>query len=352
MSTVRVDPGLPLINATPEERAAAADRRNAVLEQVIRQTASAPGVEAVALTDALPLDRNRTWGLQAVGRDQKPGESLGAFLYVVGPGYFEAMGIPIRSGRGFSFDDSRKRQGVIVVNETAARRLWPGESAVGRLVRTSDTEVQVIGVVADVRQTSLEEEAPAPQMYLAITQFDGVSSELVIRSRLTPAALTPAVRARVAAVDPAIVVAEVKPLGALVERAISPRRFLLRLLSGFAGVALLLACLGVYGVVSYAVSQRVQEIGVRMALGATSGDVRRLVLGGTLRIAAVGLAFGLVLSLLLSRLIEALLYDTSPTDALTFATAALVLLGVALMAGLAPAWRASRTSPLTALRGD
>jgi ABC-type antimicrobial peptide transport system permease subunit len=185
-----------------------------------------------------------------------------------------------------------------------------------------------------------------------MTQGDGVGSELVVRSTLPPPVLSPSIRARVAAIDPAIVVSEMKPLGALVERAISPRRFLVRLLGGFAGVALLLACLGIYGVVSYTVSQRVQEIGVRLALGATAGDVRRLVLGGTLRLAALGLAAGLLLALLLSRLIATLLYATSPSDAMTFGSVALVLVGVALMAGLAPAWRASRTNPLTALRGD
>jgi MacB-like periplasmic core domain len=165
VSTIRVDPGNLLIDGTPEQRAAAAEPRNALLKQVMGDVGAIPGVERVGLSDALPLDRGRTWGLEAIGADQKPGESLSAFLYVVGPGYFDAMGIAIRGGRDFSFDDTRQRPGVLIVNETAARLLWAGESAVGRQARTGDTQLQVVGVVADVRQTNLEDETPAPQMY-------------------------------------------------------------------------------------------------------------------------------------------------------------------------------------------
>jgi ABC-type antimicrobial peptide transport system permease subunit len=211
--------------------------------------------------------------------------------------------------------------------------------------------LQVIGVAADVRQTSLEE-APGLQMYLPYLQFGLMGSELIVRSQLPPSTLAPSVRAAIGAIDPTLVTSELRSIEHLVERAISPRRFLLRLLGAFAGLALLLACLGIYGVVSYAVSQRVQEIGVRMALGATAADVRRLVLGGTLRLAAIGLALGLGASLLLARLIAALLFSTSPRDTATFVAAALLLLTVALVAGALPAIRASRTNPLSALRAE
>jgi predicted permease len=338
---VRIDPNMTL----------KVEQQRAQLDEVSRAVAAIPSVEAVGFTDALPLDRNRSWHLAAVGRDRRPNEDLGPFVYVVGPGYFSAMGMQVKDGRDFTNDDTAERPGVVVVNETAARMLWRGESPVGRGAVTGDTPLQVIGVVADVRQTAIEE-GGQPQMYLSYRQFGSAGSDLIVRSTLPMSALGPALRERVATVDRTLVAAELRPVGNLVERAISPRKFLLRLLGGFAAIAVLLACLGIYGLVSYTVNQRVQEIGVRMALGATASDVRRLVMGGTLRLAAVGLGLGLVAALLLARLITSLLYSTSPTDAGTFAATAVVLLLVALVASAVPAFRAARTNPLSALRAD
>jgi hypothetical protein len=263
------------------------------------------------------------------------------------------MAIPIKAGRDISVDDTAERPRVVLVNETLAQMLWPGQNALGRLAHTGDVTrpLHVIGVVGDVRQTSLEE-GSSPQMYLAYAQVGGAGTELVIRSTLSPAVLASSVRAALGAIDPALVTSAIRPIETLVERAVSPRRFLLRLLGGFAGLALLLACLGIYGVVSYAVSQRVQEIAVRMALGATAGGVCREVLAGTLRLAAAGVGLGLIASFGLARLIAALLFGTSPTDSTTFAGTALLLTTVAVVAGAVPALRASSINPISALRAE
>jgi predicted permease len=331
------------------------EQRTALLEEVRRRVAAIPGVEAVGHTDALPLDRNRSWGLQAMGQEEKPsGESLDAFVYVVGPGYFDAMGIPLKAGRDFSNEDTSTRPRVLIVSETVARHLWPGEQAVGRLADSGgnpDKPFHVIGVVADVRQTSLEEGA-APQMYVVHTQRVAGGYDLVIRSTLPSTVLTSSVRATLATIDPTLVTSEFRPVQGLVERVMSPRRFLLTLLTGFSVLALVLACLGIYGVVSYGVSQRVHEIGLRMALGATGTDVCRLVLSSTVRLAGIGVGLGLVASFMLARLIATLLFETSPTDLATFGITAALLTLVALVAAVVPAIRAACISPLTALRTE
>ncbi len=179
-----------------------------------------------------------------------------------------------------------------------------------------------------------------------------MSSDLIVRSSRPLASLLPELRAALAELDSSLLVTEVRPIADLVDRAVSPRRFLLSLIAGFSAIGLLLASLGIYGVISYGVTQRAQEIGVRMALGATSRDVRRQVMGETLKLVAAGLGVGLIAALALARLIDALLFGTSPSDPTTFVTAALVLVTVAALAGYVPALRASRVDPMTALRAE
>ena len=329
----------------------AAERRRLRLLDAAHRIGEVAGVEAAALTDALPLDRNRTWGISAPGAVYPERQFPGAFVYIVGPGYLRAMGIALRKGRDFSEHDTPARQPVVIVNESLARILFGNQEPVGRVAEINGNPTTVIGVVADVRQTSLDE-APASQMYLPYARGGGVSSDLIVRSTLPPGSLVPSLRASLNAIDPSLAITEVRPLDDLVDRAVSPRRFLLMLLGGFAGVGLLLASLGIYGVISYGVSQRVQEIGVRMALGATAGTVRGQVLRETMQLAAAGIAVGAVASLAVARLIGSLLYDTSPTDPLPFAATAVLLLAVAALAGYVPAHRASRVDPMTALRAE
>jgi putative ABC transport system permease protein len=335
---VRVDPNSAL---SPAERGAfAAD--------VQRRVTAIAGIEAVGITDMLPLDRNRQWDLGRTGDDRRYWPS--AFVYMTSPGYLDAMRIPLRAGRDFSAHDMADSRSVIILNETIARQLWPDRDPIGQSV-VSDVERRVVGVVADVRQTSLEESAVA-QMYLPITQADPVSWHLVIRSMLPINTLATQVRAALRERDPNLVTTEFRPLESLVERATSPRRFLLSLLSGFSSIALLLACLGIYGIVSYGVAQRSREIGVRMALGATAGDIRRDVLGGTLRLTLTGLLIGVAGALAGARLVSSLLFETASTDPITFTATTLLLVTVSLVAGFVPAQRAARIDPMQALRAE
>ncbi len=320
------------------------------LADVARQLRDMPGVEAAGLTDALPLDRNRTWDLAVPGHVYPNNNAPLAFVYITGPGYLRAMGIPLRKGRDF---DDRDVPGAaptmpIIINETLARTLFPDQDAVGREAATGDTHCTIVGVVADVRQMRVDE-PPASQMYLPF-EGQGGPSELIVRSALPAATLVNSLRAAVGRADQSVAVTEVRELSDLVDRAVSPRRFLLTLLGGFAAVGLLLASLGIYGVISYGVAQRGQEIGVRMALGATAGNVQSQVMRETLRLAVAGLGVGLLAALGVSRLIAALLYDTSPVDPAAFGITALLLIGVAAIAGYLPALRASRVDPSTALR--
>jgi predicted permease len=329
-------------------------QRSAELDRVLGSVRTMPGVDAAGLSDALPLDRNRAWDIRALGEEQRLSRPVGAFVYVVSPDYFRAMGIPLINGRDFSADDLANRPRVLIVNETLARTLWPDQNAIGRLATTNGdaaNPLTVVAVVADVRQSSLEAE-PGPQMYVAYAQAGGLETDLVVRSALPPETLAASLRARKAEIEPAFAGAEVRPLDALVDRASSARRFLVLLIGAFSALALVLACVGIYGVVSYGVSQRQQEFALRMAIGATGTDLCRDVLTATARLASVGLAVGLLASLGLGRLIEALLFNTSPGDTTAFASTALLLMVVAMVAGAVPAIRASRANPIAALRGD
>ena len=325
------------------------DQRTTLYGELARRAAALPGVEAVGLTDALPLDRDRTWGVLVPGRRYEKRPPPLAFAYVAGPGYLRAMGIPLRAGRDFTESDTPSSARVAMVNQTLARTLYPDVDPVGRTILVLGNEVRIVGVVADVRQTSLDER-PVPQVYMALTQNSGGSVDLVVRTTLPPSTLAPALRSALAGVDPRLATTEVRPIEDLVERALSPHRFLLSLLAGFSALALTLASVGIYGVVSYGVSRRVPEIGVRMALGATGSDVRRHILAETLRLALAGIAVGVVASLALTRVISSLLFATSPTDPATFVLMMLTLGCVALVAGYLPALRASRVEPMQALR--
>jgi predicted permease len=332
-----------------------------ILNEVTRRVSALPGVEGAGLSDALPLDRNRTWGIGVPGRDYPPGQRPLTFVYVISPGYFDAMGIEIRQGRDFTTQDlpqpapdgpNQPERRAVIVNETLARTLYPGVDPLGRVATTNNNmALTIVGVVRDVRQTSLDE-APAAQMYLSWAQGAGAGLDLIVRTSLPPGAVMPAIRRTLAETDRRVLATDSRVVADLVERAVSPRRFLVSLLGGFSLLALLLASLGIYGVVSYGVTQRTAEIGVRMALGATAGDVRRQIVRDTLRMALAGIAIGTAVSLGLSRVINTLLFATSATDPWTFAAMVLLLGLVAVVAGYVPARRASRIDPMRALRSE
>ncbi|SEB59615.1 ABC transporter permease [Terriglobus roseus] len=333
-----------------EDRGDAA-RRAVFDREVLRQIKAIPGVQTAAITDSLPMSRNRSWGISAKGKHYEPDELPGTFVYVVSPGYLQAIGMRLTKGRDISWDDVDPKQAVVIVNETVARYLWPNEDPIDRIALVGGSEARVIGVIADVRETAAESKA-GWQMYVsaAAPQFGPSDSQLILRSTLPVETLQPAVLGTLRRINPGQPTADLRPIQLLVDRASSPRRFFVYLVAIFAALGLVLAALGIYGVISYSVTQRTQEIGIRMALGATRRDVQMGIVSKTLRLAALGIAIGIVASLAISSFIASLLFGTTPTDPATFTTICLLLAGVALAAGYIPARRASRIDPMVALR--
>jgi predicted permease len=290
--------------------------------------------------------------VRAFGETYLPGQMPLAYPRMVDSGYLQAMRIPLRSGRDFSDHDTATSERVAILNENLARRLWPGRDPLGQQALITDNKPwRVVGVVGNVRHSSLEEEG-GNEFYLPIPQNGARSVELVVRARLAPETLVPAVRARLRSVDPTLPTAEFRTLEEIVDRAVSPRRFVVVLLGGFAVLALVLASLGIYGVVSYSVNQRSQEIGIRMALGASASQVQLAVLRKTVALAMAGALLGTVGSVAVARLLESLLFGVRPGDAATFAGMLAVLTAVASLAGYLPARRASRIDPMSALRSE
>ena len=340
--TLTIQPGAG--HSTPQQR-------RAFYAQVMEQINTVPGIEAFGLTDTLPLDRNRTWSVRAKGVVYPTGRAPSAYIRRVAGDYLPAMGIPLIAGRGFSGADVDGKEIVILVNETGARTLWPGRNAVGEQLMIGSTEVRVVGVVGDVRHSSLEEGAGI-EVYLPVLQSTPGALDLVMRSRLPASAFGPGVRAALWELDPTLPAGDFRPLEFLVDRAVSPRRFFVSLLAGFALLALTLASLGIYGVISYAVTRRTREIGIRMALGASPGAVRMQVVRESLRHAALGMVIGVVAALPLTQLLGSLLFGVTPEDPLTYFVVTLLLGAVALTAGYLPARRASSINPAQALRAE
>ncbi|MEO8126760.1 MAG: FtsX-like permease family protein, partial [Bryobacteraceae bacterium] len=335
----------------PSRQYATQDQRIWYFNDALRRVRAVQGIEGAGLTDALPLGRNRTWGAGAKGQVYQRGEYPQAFVRIVSDGYFRAMGIPLREGRDFTERDLPSGKAVIVINETLARRLFPGQSAIGKLMN-GRPEREVVGVVGDVRHMSLEE-GSGSEMYLPLRQtMDYQSVDLVVRTALPPASLATPVRAALRPIEPNLPANEFRTLTQLVERSVSPRRFVVILLGGFAVFALILASLGIYGVISYSVTQRTQEIGIRMALGASASDLQSGILLQTLGPAAIGMTVGVAASWVLSKTISGLLFGVTATDPVTFAAMLAVLTVVAAGAGYLPARRASRIDPMLALRAD
>lgn len=326
-------------------------RRGAVMQQILERVRALPGVEAAGLTDMLPLDRNRSWELVAKENVNDQTIPHGAFVYVVSPGYLEAMGMRLRRGRDISWQDRSDTQHAIVINEAAARREWPGQDPVGRAAYGPGRgEARVVGVIDDVRESSLEDRASV-QIYIPMTQFNPEGAELVVRTRLSIAALEPAVMSTLRSLNPGQPRTHFRAIQQIVDHAVSPRRFLVLLVGSFGVFGLILASLGIYGVISYSVSRQAQEIGIRMALGASGTRVRLAVVAQTLRLTLVGIAIGGAASFAAGRAIASLLFGTAPADPLVFLGMLSILAAIALLAGQIPARRASRIDPMAVLRG-
>ena len=330
-----------------------AQQVTALYEQMAENLRALPGVRAVANVSSGPLfGGQETVEFRIEGQPTpESGENPVANYHNASPGYFRTMGIPLRLGRDFDDRDSAGAPAVAIINETMARRWWPAQNPVGqrlRLVRGTES-VEIIGVAGDVRRPALN--APVePEVYWPYRQQTRWASFFVVRAYVPPESLVPSVRSRIAQLDREIFVGNMRTMDQRLARSVHWPRFLAMLLGIFAGVALLLAVVGVYGVISYAVSQRTHEIGIRMALGAQKLDVLKLVLSRGLALTFAGVAIGLAAALALARYLEGLLFNVRARDPYVFAGVAALLAMVALVACYIPARRATRVDPMVALR--
>jgi putative ABC transport system permease protein len=351
------------------------NRRHIFMEQLTARLASLPGVVAVGATTHLPLSGEDGGRSFAVAGDATgtSGERLVAEYRIVTPDYLRAMKIPLRAGRYFTARDrneyfttdgrriegypnrergERDAPGVVIINETLARRSFAGVNPLGRRIVIDDgqsREREIVGVVADVKHFGLDA-ATKPELYLPYAQRPAQNQTLVIRTESEPAALIAAVRGEVRALDGDLPLYGSKTMEDYLDESIAARRLNMLLVGVFAAVALLIAAVGIYGVISHSVTERTREIGIRMAVGARSQDVLRLVIARGMKLALSGVAIGMAASFALTRLMKTLLFGVSATDPLTFAAIAVLLTGVALLACWIPARRATKVDPMTALR--
>lgn len=324
------------------------------LEDALQRVRSIGGVEAAGMTDALPLGKNRTWFAGEKGKTYTPENAPLAFVRLVTDGYLRSMGMTLKQGRDFNDQDIFGRAPVILINETLARRLFGGENPIGKVMSGACAkEREVVGVVADVHHTALEKEA-GNEMYIPMKQCgDSLArGELVLRSTMPVAQLGLAVEASLRPISPDLPKGSIRPLTQLVDRAVTPLRFMVLLLGGFAGFALLLASLGIYGLISYSVSRRTQEIGIRMALGESAFGVQKRIVLRTLALAGSGIIVGALAARMAVSSLGALLYGIPPGDPAVFAAVTLLLVAIAALAGYVPARRASQIDPMLCLRAD
>ncbi len=359
-----IDPGLSVDRVLtlrlwmPDSRYAEDATQVHFYDEVLRRTAALPGVATAALTSDLPLGgSDSVLNFSIEGRpDAKRGEEPESGFHQVSPDYFRALGIPLLRGRSFDpRDTAQPTPGVVVVSETLARRYWPGEDAMGRRISFGTNDkgerywMTVIGIAADVRQKGLHTD-PRAESYVTYTQWPSRYTTLVVRSGLDSSGLAASVQREVQAVDADIPLYDIKTMREVLDGSLASRRFNTALLALFAVLAVLLAGVGLYGVMAYMVTQRTHEIGVRMALGARRRDVLRLVVGQGMTLTLVGVALGVAGALALTRVLSTLLVGVAVTDPWTFGAVALLLSAVAFVACYVPARRAARVDPMVALR--
>jgi putative ABC transport system permease protein len=358
----RVDPGyitehvVAIEFMLPQGRFATDPDRIRLLDGLLTRLRAAPATSTAGAIFPMPFSGSSgsadlvIEGRSSLPRQERPLVALSS----VTPGLFQTLGIPIVRGRDIAAQDTKEAPGVAVISDLMARRFWPGEDPIGRRINlgTDDGDwITIVGVVGDVRPRSLAE-PPAPTVYLSFQQFTVPFMGLVVRSMAPPAAIVRNVRAELRAIDPDLPLGEARALQEIVSRSLAQPRFRTVLLAGFAAVSLLLAAIGVYGLVSYSVTERVPELGVRLALGATPAQILKMVVGEGLRLSAVGVVLGVASAAALTRVLASLLYDVAPTDLVTFTLVSGLLVAAALTASYIPARRATRIDPLAALRAE
>jgi putative ABC transport system permease protein len=339
----------------PPGKYAQGEPRAQIYKQLVDQVKATPGVQSAGVVLSLPLGGdtfNVGRGVIREGRPMTADEQTNAQHLVISPDYFQTLQIPLKAGRTFTDQDNLQATKVAIVNEKMARQLWPNENPIGRrftVWRDEKFAREVVGVVGDTK-SSLDKE-PGSQMYVPYAQDPTWGSlSLVVRSAGDPSAFAAPVREAIRVVDKAVPNYNLKTMNDVVSNSAAPRRVPMLLLSAFAGVAMLLAMLGIYGVTSYYVTQRTHEIGVRMALGAQVGDVLKLVLRRAMLLTVIGIGIGVAGAILVTRYLTSLLFDVQPVDTITFIAVAVMLAAVVLVACVVPARRATKIDPLEALR--
>jgi putative ABC transport system permease protein len=330
-------------------------RRATIQRQILERIASLPGVQAVGAGTGLPPvtpQRGTRFAIQGMPNDNV--DERTAYFIAASPDLFRALGTPLVDGRAFTVSDDQEAAKVVIINRTLATSLFPNERAVGKRLQLinpeqSDEWREIIGVVGDVRYAGLNN-PDVPTVYTPFAQTPFIWNYLMIRTSVAPESLKQSVRQAVGAVDPMLEAASLKTMNQLIAESVSQPQFYTILLGSFASLALLLAAVGIYGVISCAVTQRTHEIGVRMALGARSRDVIKMVVGQGMMLALIGMVIGLLSAFWLMRLMQSLLFDVSVTDPMTFAGVALILAVVAFMACYIPARRATKVDPMVALK--
>ena len=324
--------------------------------EALRRVQQLPGVEAAAFTIVLPLSGSNTDSSFTIeGRVKRPNEpGPDEELRTISPDYFRVIKTPLLRGRFFSESDNADAPGVVIINDALAKKYWPNEDALGKRITFSDTRkpdpkwLTIVGIVRSIRHRGLDVD-PQPEYYLPLALDPWHTMVLTVRSAQDPRSLTSAIRREIQSIDPDQPMANVRTLEAVTADSIAPRRMSMVLLGAFAGIALLLAGVGIYGVISYLVVQRTHEIGVRMALGAQRRHVLCLVVGHALKLVGIGTAIGLILAFFSTRTLSALLYSVGAFDAGTFVFVTIALATIALLASYVPALRATRADPMIAL---
>jgi predicted permease len=335
----------------PPARYSTGPQMIAFFRELVRQVSSVPGVESAAVSSALPLTLVRLSPALPEGQPAAPLTERPFFnIQTLSPGYVAAMRVPLLAGREFNEHDEQPPR-VLLVNQTLARRYWPNQNPIGKriVVGRANEGSEVVGVLGDVHNNGLASDT-RPEIYIPFAQLPWASMNLLVRTAADPRGFAAAVRRCVLAVDKDQPVTKVRSMEEVLSEGAQQQRFVTTLLGGLAAIALVLAIVGIYGAVAYSVSQRTQEMGIRMALGADRRDILRLVLRQGLGPASMGIAIGLAASFALTRLMAKMLYRLSATDPATFAAGALLFAAVAMLASYLPARRATRVDPVVALR--